>query len=149
MFTFDRPPTYHIYINLLFSYHLPTSVCKRKLWTTPKLGISCNRNLWFSLWYAIGNTHTQRVFWPQIYFMPLVSVPGGQDRGLSKQNFMRNLNFKVSASIFQPELNKLQTCPKLSSKTHFLGGFLNFVQIWLESRGWNLKIWVPHKILLS
>ena len=55
--------------------------------------------------------------------------------GLLKQNIMRNSNFKVSASTFQPELNKLQKCPKLSSKTPFLGGFLNFVQIWLKSRG--------------
>ena len=55
--------------------------------------------------------------------MPLVLVPGGQDSGLSKQNFTRNLNFKVSSSTFQSELNKLQKCLKLSSKTPFLDGF--------------------------
>ena len=54
--------------------------------------------------------------------------------GLSKQNFMGNSNFKVSASTFQPELNKLQKCPKLSSKTPF------WLVFWtLFKFGWKLE----------
>ena len=39
---------------------------------------------------------------------PLVSVLRGQDGCLSKQNFMRNSNFKVSSSNFQSKFNKPQ-----------------------------------------
>ena len=65
-----------------------------------------------------------------------------------KQKTSRNLNFWVSAAVFQPELNNLQKCLKYVKKCHFWEGFSKFIQLWLKNSGWNKTNWVPYTLLI-
>ena len=46
-----------------------------------------------------------------------------------KQKTSRNLNFWVSAAVFQPELNNLQKRLKYVKKCHFWEGFSKLIQL--------------------
>ena len=71
----------------------------------------------------------QRVFWPQIYFTPLVLRLRGQVGHQTKWNSSRNWLFLVLSATFHQKLNNLQKCPKISKKCQFwvfFKSFLNF-----------------------
>ena len=80
-----------------------------------------------------------RVFWPKIYFTPIVSRLGGQVGHQKKRNSSRNWLFLVSCATFQPKLNNFQKCPKQRQKIPILSGFWKFAQFWLKSSAQNNK----------
>ena len=82
---------------------------------------------------AIGCVMPHRVFCPQIYFTLLVLWLGGQVGHQKKQNSSRNWLFLVLWVTFQPKLNNLKKCPKLSLKMPIWGGFFK-----LFNFGWKV-----------
>ena len=80
---------------------------------------------------AIGITLTQRVFWPQIYFSPLVSWIGGQE-GWAK--FFKEFNFLGFSRCFSAKIEQSSKTSKIELNNDILGWFFEVSSILAEKQ---------------
>ena len=92
-----------------------------------------NFNFCECIYYKFIGNILYKVFWPHIYFTPLVLRLRGQVGHQTKWNSSRNWLFLVLSATFHQKLNNLQKCPKISKKCQFWVFFKSFLNI-----GWKV-----------